>query len=194
MALTCGLGERPPAALAVGLDVGDEALVLLLGPRALVRVRLLAARGPPHAGRPSQDKAPLPSSPVARPCLLRRRGMKTRTTGRARRLCCKLGGDAVVCVPLRRELFVNKGEGGGRRLVLYGTPKGGGRGLVAGAEGGASARAPLTRIPASHAAMAFDRVGVMGRRRPGGGGGEVWARASGWLRSRREGREGRWIW
>ena len=42
--LTCGLGERPPAALAVGLDVGDEALVLLLGPGALVRVSLLAAR------------------------------------------------------------------------------------------------------------------------------------------------------
>jgi len=36
----------------VGLDVGDEALVLLLGPRALVGVRLLAARGPPHAARP----------------------------------------------------------------------------------------------------------------------------------------------
>jgi hypothetical protein len=30
------------------VDVGDEALVLLLGPRALVRVRLLAARRPPH--------------------------------------------------------------------------------------------------------------------------------------------------
>ena len=38
------LGKRPPAALAVGLDVGDEALVLLLGPGALVRVSLLAAR------------------------------------------------------------------------------------------------------------------------------------------------------
>jgi hypothetical protein len=44
-----GLGERPPAAFAVGLDVGDEPLVLLLGPGALVRVRLLAARRPPHA-------------------------------------------------------------------------------------------------------------------------------------------------
>ena len=42
------LGERPPAAFAVGLDVGDEPLVLLLGPGALVRVRLLAARRPPH--------------------------------------------------------------------------------------------------------------------------------------------------
>jgi hypothetical protein len=43
-----GLGERAPAALAVGADVGDEALVLLLGPRALVSVLLLAARRPPH--------------------------------------------------------------------------------------------------------------------------------------------------
>ena len=42
------IGKRPPAALAVGLDVGDEPLVLLLGPCALVRVRLLAARRPPH--------------------------------------------------------------------------------------------------------------------------------------------------
>jgi hypothetical protein len=47
--VTCGLGQRPPAPLAVRLDVGDEALVLLLGPGALVGVRLLAARGPPHA-------------------------------------------------------------------------------------------------------------------------------------------------
>jgi hypothetical protein len=29
-------------------DVRHQALVLLLGPRALVRVRLLAARRPPH--------------------------------------------------------------------------------------------------------------------------------------------------
>ena len=43
-----GLGQRAPAPLAVRLDVGDQALVLLLGPRALVRVRLLAARRPPH--------------------------------------------------------------------------------------------------------------------------------------------------
>jgi hypothetical protein len=32
----------------MGLDVGDEALVLLLGPGTLVGVRLLAARRPPH--------------------------------------------------------------------------------------------------------------------------------------------------
>jgi hypothetical protein len=43
-----GLGQRAPAPLAVRLDVGDQALVLFLGPRALVRVRLLAARGPAH--------------------------------------------------------------------------------------------------------------------------------------------------
>jgi hypothetical protein len=43
-----GLGQRAPASLAVRLDVGDQALVLLLSPRALVRVRLLAARRPPH--------------------------------------------------------------------------------------------------------------------------------------------------
>jgi hypothetical protein len=48
---TCGLGQRSPAALAVGLDVGDEPLVLLLGPGALVGVRLLAARRPPHIRR-----------------------------------------------------------------------------------------------------------------------------------------------
>ena len=38
------LRKRPPAALAVGLDVSDEALVLFLGPGTLVRVSLLAAR------------------------------------------------------------------------------------------------------------------------------------------------------
>jgi hypothetical protein len=43
-----GLGQRAPAPFAVRLDVGDQALVLFLGPRALVRVRLLAARGPAH--------------------------------------------------------------------------------------------------------------------------------------------------
>jgi hypothetical protein len=43
------LGQRPPATFAVGLDVGDQTLVFLLGPCALVRVRLLAARRPPHA-------------------------------------------------------------------------------------------------------------------------------------------------
>jgi hypothetical protein len=46
-----GLGQRAPAPLAVRLDVGDQALVLLLCPRALVRVRLLAARRPPHRWR-----------------------------------------------------------------------------------------------------------------------------------------------
>jgi hypothetical protein len=42
------LGEGAPAAVAVRADVGHQPLVLLLGPRALVRVRLLAARRPPH--------------------------------------------------------------------------------------------------------------------------------------------------
>jgi len=45
-----GLGQRSPAPLAVRLDVRDEPVVLLLGPRALVGVRLLAARRPPHGG------------------------------------------------------------------------------------------------------------------------------------------------
>ena len=56
-----GLGQRAPATLAVRLDVGDQALVLLLGPRALVRVRLLAARRPPHAC------CSLPSVPLRSP-------------------------------------------------------------------------------------------------------------------------------
>ena len=42
------LGQRPPAPFAVRADVRHQAVVLLLGPRALVRVRLLAARRPPH--------------------------------------------------------------------------------------------------------------------------------------------------
>jgi hypothetical protein len=46
-----GLGQRAPAPLAVRPDVRDQALVLLLGPRALVGVRLLAARRPPHGER-----------------------------------------------------------------------------------------------------------------------------------------------
>lgn len=45
---TGGLGERAPAALAVGSDVGDEAVVFLLTPRSLVGVRSLAARRPSH--------------------------------------------------------------------------------------------------------------------------------------------------
>ena len=49
------LGERPPSAFAVGLDVGDEPLVLLLGPGALVRVRLLAARRPPHVSNSEES-------------------------------------------------------------------------------------------------------------------------------------------
>jgi hypothetical protein len=43
-----GLGKGAPAPLAVRLDVRHQTVVLLLGPRALVRVRLLAARRPPH--------------------------------------------------------------------------------------------------------------------------------------------------
>ena len=50
-------GKRPPAALAVSPDVGDEPLVLLLGPCALVRVRLLAARRPPHTGLMLLDRS-----------------------------------------------------------------------------------------------------------------------------------------
>jgi hypothetical protein len=48
-----GLGQRAPAPLAVRPDVGDQALVLLLGPGALVRVCLLAARRPPHGCLPA---------------------------------------------------------------------------------------------------------------------------------------------
>ena len=42
------LGQRAPAPFPVRPDVRHQPLVLLLGPRALVRVRLLAARRPPH--------------------------------------------------------------------------------------------------------------------------------------------------
>jgi hypothetical protein len=41
-------GQRAPAPFAVRADVGHQPLVLLLGPRAPVGVRLLAARRPPH--------------------------------------------------------------------------------------------------------------------------------------------------
>jgi hypothetical protein len=51
-----GLGQRAPATLAVRLDVRDESVVLFLGPRALVGVRLLAARRPPHGGRRTRTK------------------------------------------------------------------------------------------------------------------------------------------
>jgi hypothetical protein len=44
------LGQRPPASFAVGLDVGNQTQVFLLGPCTLVRVCLLAARRPPHDG------------------------------------------------------------------------------------------------------------------------------------------------
>jgi hypothetical protein len=43
-----GLGQGAPAPLSVRLDVGNETVVLFLGPGALVGVRLLAARRPPH--------------------------------------------------------------------------------------------------------------------------------------------------
>lgn len=43
-----GLRERPPATLAVRSYVGNELVVLLLGPCALVCVSLLAARRPSH--------------------------------------------------------------------------------------------------------------------------------------------------
>ena len=78
-----GLGQRAPATLAVRLDVRHEAVVLLLGPRALVGVRLLAARRPPHdggvvvrsAGRaPNQsDAATLPAAFLVLPFGSRRR-------------------------------------------------------------------------------------------------------------------------
>jgi hypothetical protein len=44
--VTYDLGQRPPTSLVVRLDVGDEALVLLLGLGVLVGVRLLTAREP----------------------------------------------------------------------------------------------------------------------------------------------------
>lgn len=45
---TGSFGERPPAAFAVGLDVADEAVVLLLGPSTFVGVLFLATRRPSH--------------------------------------------------------------------------------------------------------------------------------------------------
>jgi hypothetical protein len=50
------LGQRAPAPLAVRPDVRHQPLVLLLGPRALVGVRLLAARRPPHGALPAARK------------------------------------------------------------------------------------------------------------------------------------------
>lgn len=44
-----GFRQGPPAPLAVRPDVRDQPIVLLLRPRAFVRVRLLAARRSPHA-------------------------------------------------------------------------------------------------------------------------------------------------
>lgn len=44
----CGLGERPPAALAVCPDISDEAIIFLLGPCPFVCMSLLTARRPPH--------------------------------------------------------------------------------------------------------------------------------------------------
>lgn len=46
---TCGFREGSPATFAMGLDVGDEALVLFLGPCTLVDVSLIAARRPAHS-------------------------------------------------------------------------------------------------------------------------------------------------
>ncbi|URD71977.1 hypothetical protein MUK42_34120, partial [Musa troglodytarum] len=54
-----GLGQRAPAPLPVSSDVGDEPVVLLLGPRPLVGVGFLAARGPPHQWL-SHEVPPLP--------------------------------------------------------------------------------------------------------------------------------------
>lgn len=54
---SCCLRERPPRTLAVVADVCGEALILLLRPRPLVRVRLLAAR------RPAHDRS-APSNPI----------------------------------------------------------------------------------------------------------------------------------
>lgn len=46
--VTGSFGEGTPATFAVEADVVDEALVLFLGPGALVGVGLLAARGSSH--------------------------------------------------------------------------------------------------------------------------------------------------
>jgi hypothetical protein len=46
--LTGKLGHGAPAALAVGEEEGDELLVLLRRPRALLQPHLVAARLPPH--------------------------------------------------------------------------------------------------------------------------------------------------
>lgn len=48
---TCELGEEAPAAVAVGLDVVDEELVLLRRPRPLLEPLLVATRRPPHGAR-----------------------------------------------------------------------------------------------------------------------------------------------
>lgn len=62
LCLTCELREQAPAAMAVGLDVVDEELVLLRRPGPLLEaLGLVAARRPPH--RPP---------PAAQPLALRR--------------------------------------------------------------------------------------------------------------------------
>ena len=43
-----GFGEGAPAALAVGADVGDEAVVFRFGPRAFVGVGFITAGRPAH--------------------------------------------------------------------------------------------------------------------------------------------------
>lgn len=43
-----GLGKRPPAALAVGSDVRDEAIIFFFGPGSFVGVSFLTARRPSH--------------------------------------------------------------------------------------------------------------------------------------------------
>ena len=43
-----GLGERAPASLAMGTDVGDQTVIFLLGPCSLVGVSFLAAWRPSH--------------------------------------------------------------------------------------------------------------------------------------------------
>lgn len=45
---TSELGDEPPAAMAVGEEEGDQLLVLLRRPRALLQAHLLAARLPAH--------------------------------------------------------------------------------------------------------------------------------------------------
>jgi hypothetical protein len=54
--LTCELGEQAPAAMAVGLDVVDEELVLLRRPGPLLEaLGPVAARRPPHRPPPAES-------------------------------------------------------------------------------------------------------------------------------------------